>query len=93
MPNAFKIHWSLHNISLILSLVITTVYWTVIHDEHHVVDVTNILTHVSNSLVMFIDLIIISYPVRLLHVVQPLLAGLVYALFSLFYYLAGGVDT
>lgn len=53
---------------------------------------TNILTHAFNSIVMFIDIWIVAYPIRLLHFVQPISFGLVYLLFSGIYYLAGGTD-
>lgn len=53
---------------------------------------TNILTHAMNSVIMFIDLIIVAYPIRLMHVVQPLGAGTIYALFTVVFYFAGGHD-
>lgn len=31
MPVAFKIYWSLHNIAMVTSFVITIIYWTVLH--------------------------------------------------------------
>uniref|UniRef100_A0A336MIU4 CSON012951 protein n=1 Tax=Culicoides sonorensis TaxID=179676 RepID=A0A336MIU4_CULSO len=92
MPLIFKIYWSIHNTSMILSLLITLVYWTVIHTPEKPLDVTNFFTHACNSIFMFIDFIIVAHPIRLMHVIWPLLAGLVYGLFTLIYYLAGGVD-
>lgn len=93
MPHVFAFYWGLHNITLILSLMITILYWGIIYNEEtDKLDAVNLLTHGTNSVFMFLDLIIVAHPVRLLHVVQPLAFGLVYGIFTLIYYLAGGVD-
>jgi hypothetical protein len=60
--------------------------------ETSVLDSINIMTHALNAIVMFIDLLMVAYPIRLLHVVQPICLGVVYISFSVVYYLAGGVD-
>lgn len=31
MPLGFKLYWSIHNITLILSIVITIIYWSILH--------------------------------------------------------------
>lgn len=92
MPMIFKIYWSIHNTSMILSLLITLMYWTVIHTPEKPLDTTNFFTHACNSIFMFIDFVIVAHPIRLMHVVWPLLAGTLYGLFTLIYYLAGGED-
>lgn len=51
---------------------------------------TNILTHAFNSICMFIDLLIVAHPLRLLHMFLPVSFGLFYAFFSVIYQLCGG---
>uniref|UniRef100_A0A182XCJ4 Protein rolling stone n=1 Tax=Anopheles quadriannulatus TaxID=34691 RepID=A0A182XCJ4_ANOQN len=92
MPNAFKIYWMLHNITLILSVCITIIYWAILHNESMPVDPNNILIHACNCVFMFLDLIIVAYPVRIWHVLQPITFGLVYCIFSVIYYAADGTD-
>lgn len=93
MPRSFRIYWALHNMSLILSILITAMYWLIIYDsEKHAIDAKNILSHVLNAVAMFLDLIIVGHPVRLAHFVQPLVLGVVYCLFNYIYYLAGGTN-
>lgn len=41
---------------------------------------------------MFLDVLIAAHPIRLYHVYQSLLMGLVFTLFSVFYYIGGGTD-
>lgn len=56
------------------------------------VDPNNILIHACNCVFMFLDLIIVAYPVRIWHVLQPITFGLVYCIFSVIYYAADGTD-
>ncbi|CAD7085572.1 unnamed protein product [Hermetia illucens] len=92
MPIPFKIYWGMHVITLILSMGITIIYWSVLYNDLVQVTAVNILTHAFNSVLMFVDLWIVAYPVRLLHMFLPVCFGLVYAIFSVIYYAAGGVD-
>ncbi|XP_063704956.1 protein rolling stone-like [Culicoides brevitarsis] len=92
MPTIFKIYWITHNTSFILSLLITLMYWTVIHTPEKALDLTNFFTHLCNSVFMLIDFVVVAHPVRIMHVAWPLLALVIYGIFTLIYYLAGGVD-
>lgn len=92
MPVIFKVYWVIHNTSMIMSLWITLMYWTVVHTPDKALDLTNFTTHACNSIFMFIDFVIVAHPIRLMHVIWPLSAGLIYGLFTLIYYLAGGKD-
>lgn len=56
------------------------------------VDANNILSHAMNSVIMFMDILIISYPLRLYHVIQPIAFGVSFGIFSYIYYVCGGVD-
>ncbi|XP_058059006.1 protein rolling stone-like [Anopheles bellator] len=92
MPTVFKFYWMLHNITLVLSICITIIYWAILHNDTMTVDANNILIHACNCVFMFLDLIIVAYPVRLWHVVQPIAFGLIYCTFSVIYHAAGGTD-
>lgn len=56
------------------------------------VDAANVLTHAINSVLMLLDILIVSHPMRIYHVVQPMAFGLIYGVFSFLYYICGGVD-
>lgn len=51
---------------------------------------TNILSHALNAGIMFLDLLIVAYPLRLYHVIQPIIFGLSFGFFSFIYYLCDG---
>lgn len=52
----------------------------------------NLWAHAFNSICMLFDCFVVAFPTRLMHFVYPLAAGLVYGLFSLIYFWAGGTD-
>lgn len=92
MPISFKIYWAMHITTLIVSIVITIVYWSILYNDRVNLDAVNILTHAFNAIMMFTDLWIVAYPVRLLHIFAPVLFGITYVIFSAIYYAAGGVN-
>ncbi|XP_055321317.1 protein rolling stone-like [Sitodiplosis mosellana] len=56
------------------------------------IDTANILSHAMNSVIMFIDILIVAYPMRLYHIIQPLCFAACYGVFSYIYYVCGGVN-
>lgn len=52
----------------------------------------NILCHACNSAIMFLDILIVAYPLRLFHVIQPIAFAACFGIFSLIYFLCGGKD-
>ncbi len=50
----------------------------------------NILVHGLNSVVAYIELFVCARPWRWHHLYQPSILGLIYVLFSIVYYAAGG---
>ncbi|EDW52215.1 protein rolling stone [Drosophila sechellia] len=89
----FRLYWGMHIISLVLSIVITIIYWSILYDANEsALDATNVLTHAFNSICMFIDLWIVAHPLRLLHIFLPVLFGVVFAIFSYIYHLCGGIN-
>ncbi|XP_059616897.1 protein rolling stone-like [Phlebotomus argentipes] len=91
VPTAFKVYWALHNSTLVMSIIITIIYWSILFDaEIHIADATNVMTHATNSVFMFLDILIVAYPVRIYHAVHSLIFGLIYVIFSVIYFAAGG---
>ncbi|XP_034667925.1 protein rolling stone [Drosophila subobscura] len=89
----FRLYWGMHIITLVLSIVITIIYWTILYDANEsTLDATNVLTHAFNSICMFIDLWIVAHPLRLLHIFLPVLFGVTYAIFSYIYQVCGGIN-
>lgn len=54
------------------------------------VNATNLLSHAFNSAIMLLDLLIVGYPMRIFHMLQPIVFGNMFGLFSYIYYLFDG---
>ena len=52
----------------------------------------NVLVHGGNSLLMLVELVVTSHPVRAAHALYSAGAGLAYGVFSAFYWAVGGTD-
>ena len=48
--------------------------------------------HVTNSLVLFIDLFFIQHECRIAHMIYPMITGILYLTFTVIYPLLGGID-
>lgn len=58
--------------------------------EHSIVDFVNFGVHGSNSIVVVLDQFVTGVPVRVLHAHHPLIYAILYSLFTVIYYSAGG---
>ncbi|XP_011498754.1 PREDICTED: protein rolling stone-like isoform X2 [Ceratosolen solmsi marchali] len=88
-----KFYWFMYVVTSSLALGVTITYWALIHDPaiHHV-DVLNILIHVANSLLMIVDLCVTSVPFEFRCFWWCPFFVNFYLIFSIVYYLAGGLD-
>lgn len=55
-----------------------------------IMDAVNLMVHVLNSIIMLIDLMIVGHPIKMTHAYWTMGIGLVYAIFSVVYFIAGG---
>lgn len=55
-------------------------------------DALNLAVHAGNSILMLTDLVVVSFPIRLIDVFWPLAFSIVYILFNYIYYALGGTD-
>lgn len=97
MPLILKVYWSLHNTSLVLSLLITSMYWiglneTALANGINPLDPVNLLTHGGITILMLIDLFVVAHPIRLMHFIQLIVLEIVYGMFTCIYYFADGID-
>ena len=52
----------------------------------------SVVQHLANSVYVLLDLFITAMPVRLLHVIYPSIYAVVYCVFTVIYWAAGGVN-
>ncbi|XP_023032223.1 protein rolling stone [Drosophila willistoni] len=94
-----KCYWACYWTNLIIAYVIGIVYWGAIHfkkgeddDRGDVSTVYNLWTHAMPSLLFTVDHMIVAQPSRILHFIYPFFFGLIYGIFTIIYYLLGGLD-
>lgn len=88
-----RVYWFLYVVTSSLALGVTVTYWAMVHDpKYHQVDFLNIMIHVTNSVLMLVDLCVAGIPFQLRCFWWcPLLTSF-YIIFSVIYYQAGGLD-
>lgn len=93
MTSSLKIFWFLSSTTVPSSCLASWTYWTVIHDpEIYRVDLTNILVHVTNSLVLLIDICIVRQPASYSVMICPVTVAVGYLIFTWLYPFLGGVN-
>ncbi|XP_078575211.1 protein rolling stone-like isoform X2 [Branchiostoma floridae x Branchiostoma japonicum] len=87
IPWYYKLYWVLYNVSFAGGICITILFYALLRDENSAL---SILIHAMNSVTIVIDVMVSGLPCRLLHFVYPLTFGVVYILFTVIYWAAGG---
>ena len=91
LPWDIKLTWCLFAIISNFVFIITLIYFGILYprlvkEYDYTLKATDLHIHGINSVVIIIEMFLAAYPVRLLHVIYPILYGLAYVLFSLFYF-------
>ena len=60
--------------------------------EVNKVNAVNIMSHVLNSALMLIDLIVVGHPIKVQHAYQTIGMGVMYMIFTIIYFLVGGTN-
>ena len=93
LPIYFKLSWLFCNISLGACPVVTVVYWSFLYQPGTITGMSlwlDIAIHLLGTIALILDVCISAFPLRLAHMVYPLIYGLLYILFSLLYCYLGG---
>ncbi|XP_060516254.1 protein rolling stone-like [Cylas formicarius] len=89
----YPFYWVLNGIATSVAFTVTIMYWAIIYNaEHARFDAMNFLVHAANSILMFVDLWLVSHPIRILHFLYPLLLSLAYTIFTIIYFVSGGLS-
>lgn len=92
-PAVYSTYWVLFTISVDGAIAISSIYWGLVYDSRvHTFDTLNVFMHIVNAALMLFDLLIVAQPMRILHCYWPFGFALVYILFNVVYYAAGGTD-
>jgi hypothetical protein len=88
---SLKIYWVMWNHSMVVACIVSVSYWILLY-EGQPVDFNNIFTHAINSIILLVDLFISDIPSSNKNVIFPTFTVVIYAIFTLVYQLAGGLD-
>ncbi|XP_063072721.1 uncharacterized protein LOC134463454 [Engraulis encrasicolus] len=87
---ALRLQWLLLVLVGSFSLNVSVLYWSVNYPmSRHPIKPFSINLHVVNALQVFLEVLVSSSPVHLYHYAYLLVAGLLYLLFAIFFWLAG----
>lgn len=89
LPWYIQLYWLLGNIVQVFSVIVTVIYFSVLFPakpDHSSVSLHDVNVHMLNTGFMVLDAMIGARPVRMLHVIYPLLYGVAYVVFSVIYW-------
>lgn len=93
MTNLLKVHWFLSNTSISFAAFVTIIYWSVLHwfVLHPEVNFENVIKHITNSIVIMIDVFINKHPAKCYHFIWQTVISFFYAFTVtwLYFYLGG----
>ena len=88
-----QVLWVIYDIASVGAILVTISFWLLIYRSlKREISVITIIIHAVNSIVMIGDTMLSSIPVRLFHVVYPMLFAAIYASFTVIYWACGGTD-
>ncbi|KAI5644968.1 protein rolling stone-like [Phthorimaea operculella] len=100
LPWHVKAFWVSYNIAMVIAFLVTIIYFTILLPLYADVEgvdlavdpILDLFIHGINSVLMFFLLMTSRMPGRILHFTYPLCFGIIYLLFSVVYFFAGGTD-
>ena len=92
LPLACKVSWIIYDIAANIAFPVTVTYWSLVYIPGHHFDYVTFNAHALNSVVIVIDTMVSRLPVKLLHVIYPVIFISIYLIFSIIYWACGETD-
>lgn len=89
---ACKGSWVIYTIAANVAFPVTVMYWSLVHRPGSGFDSVTFNAHALNSVVVVVDTMLSCVPIKLLHIIYPVIFMASYAIFSLIYWACGGTD-
>ncbi|XP_078353162.1 protein rolling stone-like [Oculina patagonica] len=84
--------WVIYNIASVAANLVTLAFWVLLFSNSKI-SADTIIFHGVNSIVIIADTMLSSVPVRLFHVIYPMLYCISYIVFTLIYWAVGGTNS
>ena len=83
--------WVIYNIAAVGSLFVTILFWSMIYrGDYQDTRAMSVVVHGANSGLIVTETLLCSIPVRLFHVIYPMLYSVAYVVFTVLYWACGG---
>jgi hypothetical protein len=93
MTTQLKLFWMFWTLMIMCSNMVSFLYWTFLYNsQKSAIDLTNILKHATNSIVLNIDWFIVKIPFKIELYAYSLIYGLSFLFFSWIYPFYGGLN-
>jgi hypothetical protein len=89
MPWYIKLEWLLYNVSTVAAIMVTVIFFSALYpmlNPDGGLYWGDGTMHMSNSILVLLDLFLCAIPIRLLHGFYCFIYGMIYALFSIIYW-------
>jgi hypothetical protein len=95
MTLGLKFYWFMYNNIVSFACAVSLVYWVLLYgtDKDDNINLNNVLMHITNSIVLLIDLLVIQHEFRILHILYSAICGTLYLAFTIVYPFLGGVNS
>ena len=80
--------WVIYNIASVAAILVTLSFWLLLFSADNGIGAITVIFHGVNSIVIVGDTMLSSIPVRLFHVIYPMLYCVVYIIFTVIYWAA-----
>ena len=87
-----KVQWVFFYLGAEMAVIVSVLYWVVLYRSSHVLDGVNVNTHLVNGIIAFFDICFSGTPIRLLHIIYPVLFAICYTVFTGIYFAADGTN-
>lgn len=91
MTKPLKVYWLLWNQSIVFAFIVDAAFWILLYKGETLV-LDDILIHVTNFLVLALDLFVVKHPPRYANFIYIVVVEVAYMIFTVFYQLFGGTD-
>ncbi|XP_046369557.2 uncharacterized protein LOC124144271 [Haliotis rufescens] len=86
LPWYSKISWLLSNIVSTFAIIVTAIFFGVLYTSTAAISLEDMNVHALNTVFIVVDNVVSARPMRLLHVIYPVVYGLCYVVFSAIYW-------
>nr|XP_022916713.1 protein rolling stone-like [Onthophagus taurus] len=89
----YRIYWATNILATDLAVGVTIIYWTLVFDSSYMlIDFVNISIHSLNTVVIILDLLIVSHPIYFTQCYVTIIFMTIYTIFTYLYHLCGGTN-